>query len=90
MKSPLIASCVILFVSPVYAQYVPYPQAESTMPQQENSYQPQPYERSYNPPAYGDGGYNVGAQGYDGITGQVDTTYIPTGTDPNPPPNVYR
>jgi len=31
-----------------------------------------------------------GARGYNGITGQGDTIYIPAGADPNPPPDVMR
>jgi hypothetical protein len=43
---------------------------------------------SYNQPSPAPMPVGGGARGYDGITGQVDRTYIPAGPDPNPPPNV--
>ena len=52
------------------------------------SFSPTTLMNSYNQPPPAPMGMGQGARGYDGITGQVDRTYIPAGADPNPPPNV--
>jgi hypothetical protein len=40
-------------------------------------------QESQRPNPYVSGLYDSGAKGYNGSTGQVDTTYIPAGADPN-------
>ena len=71
----------ILLSFPAFAQYVPY----STI---RNDGQPAGSSAaSYLPkntrPAYGENGYRVGSQGYNG------QRYVPAGRNPNSAPNIY-